>query len=185
MPIAKQLSGLSVISLFVILISGCGELAFKRGANVVDLQQVQQECKSKGGDRAVYEKCMSENGWVVQQMDDVDPVATSFANTDNRGFTEPEAEPAVKAESGAKQEAFPVASSAPRKPADMMDKFVIGSWWKRGGNADMLDDAIAACVTTLGAANQPVMNPQNGARAVTRGLLLCLRQQGWYGLQNK
>lgn len=63
------------------LISGCGELTYKQGASVRDLDQAKQACKY--ANEANIEQCLEKNGWYVQKLDDVDLFATVSA-TDNR-----------------------------------------------------------------------------------------------------
>lgn len=154
-------------------LTACGELTFKRGAGQDSLNAARQQCMSGTSDRGAYEKCMNDQGWMVQRLDTmdldlaVDPVAKIAANADNRTPATADA-------------AAPLETASPT-PADPLDRFVIGSWWKSGGNPDILKAAMSGCVARLGEEHRPAP----GSKEFTRGMLLCLREQGWYGVQEK
>ena len=62
-----------VLTIFVALfLSACGELSYKRGANVADLEKVKQSCQSKlpiKGSDAAIKICLEDNGWTVQKLE--------------------------------------------------------------------------------------------------------------------
>lgn len=79
------------LSLFFLLASGCGEFAYKRGASAKDFDATKKTCQS-AGDEAAIEKCLSDNGWVVQKLDalglpDSELFATASVSEDNRNPT--------------------------------------------------------------------------------------------------
>lgn len=163
-----KLQGVALLAACLTL-PGCGELSYKRGAGQDSLNAARQHCQEQGNDRAAYEECMGDNGWMVQRLDklELDPVATIAPSADNR--------------SSAANEATAAVESGQTKPADPLDKFTIGSWWKFGGNPDGLKTAMSGCISSLGEAHRPAP----GGKEFTRGLLLCLREQGWHGVQEK
>jgi hypothetical protein len=184
---------MGMVSVVTGLLAGCGEFAYKRGANAVDLRQEKADCKRKGDDQTAYAQCMASKGWSIQQLEEFDPVATILP-TDNREPALIQAEidqAAVVAAGHRSQDADKADASQTATPPqavarkDPMDPFVIGSWWKAGGNPDKLKVDMQACAATLGDGHQPVTTPGTGKFKVTRGMLLCLRQQGWYGVVNK
>lgn len=147
-------------------LSACGELAYKRGAGQDMFNTARAECSAMQADRAAYDRCMGEKGWAVQRLDEPDPVDTIAATSDNRSTP-----------TAPNDEAVP--SAAPSKPADPMDRFRIGSWWKFGGTPDGLKAATESCVASLGEAYRPVP----GSKEVTRAMLVCLKTQGWRGVR--
>ena len=170
------------VLLTVLLLSACGEFAYKRGASVSDLNATKKACLAKNADKAAVEKCMAGDGWTVQNFDSAEPIDTmqsepdpvieATVTEDNRVIAKP------KITNNPSGEAI---APAEKKPADPMDTFKIGSWWKLGGGADNLKGSIAECVKTLGEAHQP----DSQTKKVTRGLLLCMKEKGWHGLREK
>jgi len=68
--------------------TGCGELAYKRGASAKDLETTKKSCQNAGNEEAI-EKCLEDNGWVVQKLDaiglpDSELFATASVSEDNR-----------------------------------------------------------------------------------------------------
>lgn len=167
-----------VLLLTIFSLTGCGEFAYKRGAGAADLNKAQLGCQAQSSDPAAIEACLEKEGWTVQKLDalgELDPVAVITPNPDNRS-------PGVTSLAAAQaQVADPAGTNAPKKPADPLDVFKISSWWKMGGSTDQLNGALNACVATLGESHRP--DPL--AQRATRGLLLCMRQSGWYGLQGR
>ncbi len=164
-----------------LLLGACGQFSYKRGAGAAELNQAQQTCQAGVADRATVEQCLEKNGWVVKNLDDFDPVATIMPTTDNRGSidsapADKEAPAAPVASSGS---ATPAASAPAKKPANIMDEFKISSWWKLGGTTAQLNTALDECVAKLGEAHKP----DSANQKATRGLLLCMREGGWHGLQ--
>lgn len=79
------------LSLFCLVASGCGEFAYKRGASAKDFDATKKTCQG-AGDEAAIEKCLEDNGWVVQKLDalglpDSELFATASVSEDNRNPT--------------------------------------------------------------------------------------------------
>lgn len=165
----------ALLLLCATLAGGCGELAYKRGASAGDLETAKAQCKSRGGNTAATEQCLKEMGWSIQSLSSLDalhsdPVIHASVIPSDRRIENVGAYPAAK----------PKASdvAAPQKAPDWLDTFKISSWWKTGGGADALSSDTAACVAKLGAAHRPDAQTQR----VTRGLLVCMKEKGWSGL---
>jgi hypothetical protein len=165
---------LIVFAAACLLLDGCGEFAYKRGSGQDSLRSSQQQCRSKAGNQADYEKCMQDGGWFVQRLDDfgklleADPIATIAPNQDNRDANS----------------SIPVSQKNAEKPQatkDPLDMFIINSWWKVGGSPEALQIAFSDCVARLGEEHAP----QDNLHKATRGLLLCMREKRWYGLQGR
>ncbi len=208
------------IGLLVILLTGCGaEIAYKRGATARDLQVGKKACL-KAGNEADLEKCMEENGWMVQKLDgsgfsDDDLFATASVAKDNR-MTAPtektirtttdipeavnEEQESVsiddkvkpqkakqtvtaKAAPSSKTRAQPSSekATATKPKHNMMDTYVIKSWWKMGGNLTLLESHMDECRAVLGKAHYP----NKKTFTFTRGFAICMRQHGWRGLVEK
>jgi hypothetical protein len=168
-----------------LLCSGCGEFAYKRGANASDLDAAKQSCRTKTSGDAAYQQCMRDSGWVVTDMakvgaTDADPVIDIAPTPSDRPIENISTAPPPKAENYVRATpGQPPQPSVPAKAPDMMDTFKISSWWKAGSNADALAADTDACVAKLGEAQRPDSKTQ----LVTRGMLLCLREKGWSGLR--
>lgn len=174
-----------------LLISSCGEFAYKRGAGANDLATDKRTCEAHSSDHKMIELCLQDKGWTVQKLDDLDPFATALVNPDNRVIS-PDTNTYTKnttLSDGGKVESAtqannrstsnPAKTATPVPAADPLDKFIISSWWKIGGNAGSLQEAINDCVTTLGEVHRP--NPITNE--ATRGLGVCMRDKGWRGLK--
>ncbi len=75
-----------------------------------------------------------------------------------------------------------VASAASAKPQpSIFDTYVIKSWWKMGGNANLLEKNMMECNEQLGDAHAP----NKKTFTFTRGFAICMRQKGWRGLIEK
>lgn len=64
---------------------------------------------------------------------------------------------------------------------NMLDTYVIKSWWKMGGNLTMLEGHMDECRADLGEAHYP----NKKTFTFTRGFAICMRQHGWKGLVEK
>jgi len=170
-----------ILLLVTSLFSGCGELAYKRGASSSDLEAAKKSCREKGPDSAAVEKCMADSGWVVQNLDrmepmDADPVVeASVIPSDRRIENTAGITPGKQSHEG------PVPATAVKKHPDPMDTFKVSSWWKTGSGAASLKSDTEECVARLGEAHRPNSQTQTA----TRGLLLCMRDKGWSGLRAK
>lgn len=172
----------SCVLLASLLLVACGEIAYKRGASANDLDKTRKACAAKDSTKTAIEKCMTDNGWVVHNLENSEPIATmqnepdpvaeARITTDNRQTVKP----SITSKNVTSDKA--VNTPGNKKPADPMDEFKIGSWWKLGGGSGNLNLSIQECVTTLGEAYQP----DSQTKKVTRGLLLCMKGKGWHGL---
>ena len=165
-----------ILLLVALLLSGCGELAFKRGASSSDLEAAKKSCREKGPDPAAIEQCMADRGWVVQNLSrmeplDADPVVEASVIPSDRRI-----ENAAHATPGAPQPA-----TAVKRTPEMTDTFKVSAWWKTGSGAASLNADTEACVSKLGAAHRPDSQTQS----TTRGFLLCMKDRGWSGLRAK
>ena len=173
-PQARPYCGGIGLLLVAVLLGGCGEFAYKRGATASDLAAAKNSCQASAPDPAAMEQCLADNGWVVQKLDrmeplDADPVIEATALRSDRRIENP-----VSAAPGATQPA-----SAVRRTPEMTDTFKVNSWWKIGSGAASLKADTDACVAKLGEAHRP--NPET--LSATRGLLLCMKDKGWSGLR--
>ncbi len=141
----------------ITLAGGCGEIAYKTGAGADALQADQRSCKQGGNDPVAYRSCMRDKGWAI-------------ANLDGSGAAEPDAAPPVSAQTPS---ATPLPNKIAAAPAGPVK---VSGWFKFGGGGPQ--DDIAACVATLGPANQP--DTANGT--VTPALLACMKKKGWNAL---
>ncbi len=64
---------------------------------------------------------------------------------------------------------------------NLLDTYVIKSWWKMGGGLTLLDKNMKECGDKLGAAHQP----NKKTFTFTRGFAICMREKGWRGLVEK
>ena len=171
-----MLTRISMLVLVGAVQTGCGEISYKRGASPSELQAAQARCKSADA-RDAYVNCMDQQGWTVQKMEDLDPLseqvpdpAASIAySPDNRSPTVTEAVTVPQGQT-------PLAIKPEPSPSDV---FKISSWWKMGGSPALLKQDLQACVTELGEMHRPPADQ----RQATRGLLVCMKKRGWYGLQ--
>lgn len=179
-----------------LLLSACGEFSYKRGATAADLEKSKDQCKASGMSDAAVKKCLEDQGWFVHDLSDMDPVAVLMLNEDNRSSGSQgdiaAAAAATMVESGAPSSGAPSSTDSPQPGAtapapapapvkSMMDKFKVTSWWKRGAGRTELADATNQCVAELGEEHRPDPVTQY----TTRGLLICMRKNGWYGLASK
>lgn len=165
-----------------LLLSACGELAYKRGATANDLTATKKSCASIDPTKEAVQKCMADKGWSVQNLDvaepialmqtEPDPVIEAIENTDNRQTSKP----LVSSKTASTDKLAPQ-----KKSADPMDMFKISSWWKLGGSPDNLKSSTQECVNSLGEAHEPDMQSKN----VTRALLLCMQKRDWHGLRDQ
>ncbi len=173
------------------LLSGCGEISYKRGATPADLEVARKACRASG-DATSADKCLEDQGWVIRKPDDMDLFASVAPSSDARVASAAGAKPpaatltasAAAAPSAAAQpasgQAAPAAAIAvaPPPPPGPLDIYTVGSWWKIGAGRESLEADMGACVKDLGDAHQPNAR----TRQVTRGLVVCLHDKGWKAL---
>ncbi|MBY0467680.1 MAG: hypothetical protein K2Q07_01750 [Burkholderiaceae bacterium] len=173
-----------------LLISGCGELSYKRGASTQDLETAKRACQSADGEKAAGQ-CLEDRGWTVKKLDDIDLFATAGVSPDNRNpsaFVTPEFAPVVPAKSAAAPippaENSPAAAEkpmvpSPPSPTSPLDVYTISSWWKMGADREALAADTHDCVAMLGPAHKPSETTQQ----VTRGFVVCMHAKGWKALR--
>lgn len=185
MRLFRRWRGWGVLVMVPALLVGCGEFAYKRGAGQSDLEQAHAACREAGAARTDYKKCMENRGWTVSDMDDMTPLAATSVTADNRSATNPSG-----ANGNSKKSDAPKAqiSHAPELiqqsgSSNATEYLIVDSMWKFGGTGAGLDTDIALCVSRLGDAHRPRFT--GSQRLMTRGLLFCLRENGWYGISNR
>ncbi len=177
--------------MLALLVSGCGELSYKRGASTQDLEAAKKSCQSAGSEKAT-ERCLEDQGWTVKKLDDVDLFATAGVSADNRNpgaFVTPEFVPVVPAKpvavappavsSSPATEKPAVVSPPPPSPSSPLDIYTISSWWKMGADRDALAADTHDCVAALG----PAHKPNETTQQVTRGFVVCMHAKGWKALR--
>ena len=177
--------------MLALLVSGCGQLSYKRGASTQDLDAAKKACMASGSEKAA-EQCLADQGWTVKKLDDMDLFASVGVSADNRNpsaFVTPEFVPVVPAQPAAAAQPPgataasvqpPAAPAAPPpKPSSPLDVYTISSWWKMGANREALAADTDDCVATLGAAHKPNDTKQQ----VTRGFVVCMHAKGWKALR--
>lgn len=182
----SSFSRYSVVFL-ALLVSACGEFAYKRGASSSDLENAKKSCKAKDPDPVALEKCMADNGWTIQNLSkmepiDADPVIEATVIPSNQRIENASSAPNNKKSPGEHVLSSTMPPTQPaKKMPDMLDTFKVSSWWKAGSGADSLKADTEACVAKLGEAHRPNIQTQSA----TRGLLLCMKEKGWSGLRAK
>ncbi len=165
------------MGMLTLLVSGCGELSYKRGASTQDLEAAKAACQSAGSEKAA-EECLEDKGWTVKKLDDIDLFVTAGVSPDNRNpsaFTIPAFVPVTPAA----PPALPIAAAATPAPASPLDRYAISSWWKIGADREALAADTSECVATLGEAHKPDAKTQQ----VTRGFVVCMHGKGWKALR--
>lgn len=148
------------ISAMFLTLSACGEFSYKRGASATDFQQEKQSCATKYKVEADIESCLANSGWIVVDVDK--PL-----------FAEASANPNTSVQTIADQQL------TPEKAADPLELIAIGSWWKTGAAPNTLMADSEQCVAELGEDHQT----QNNMSLVSRGLLSCMSDKGWFALK--
>ncbi len=184
------------MGLIAVLTSGCGELSYKRGASANDLEIAKQSCQSAGNEKAVS-KCLEDQGWVVQNLGDMDLFAVASASSDSRSPAAPlvldVAEKRVVGSTDNKEKTASVGQqrsqtataaetrqiNTPPLPTSPLDVYTVSSWWKLGAGREAMEANTTECVEKLGAAHQP--NHKN--QQVTRGFVICMHEKGWKALR--
>lgn len=164
--------------LLTICLSGCGEIAYKRGAGSDELAQAKKNCQ-KQTQADAYTQCMQTQGWQIHKLDEQSPLAIVVLDTDNRSAGDVYVPTNALPNTPANGKAEAPSPADKNSPPDPLTKFKVSSWWKMGGNGEDLKTDTARCVAQLGSAHAP----DTVKGEMTRGLILCLKERGWYGLQ--
>lgn len=173
---------ISVITLVALLVTGCGEFAYKRGASAKDLEASKKICQNPGNSTSI-DKCLEDNGWVVQKLDGIGvPDSELFATTSVTPDNRPSSMPSVNTSTTtSNKDSTQVNEGTPALPVNNLETYKITSWWKMGARQSMLEADIKTCSDTLGEEHQPNRTTQT----FTRGFALCMYQKGWRGLKEK
>lgn len=171
-----------VISLLLLCVAACGEIAYKRGAGPGAFDERAAQCRALGEDR--YPACMAEHGWTLHRQSGslpedwhVPPVgeqkpAMGGGAGPQSGAYEGQAGQGKSFAAGAvRGQALPQVAGA-----DPLARFSVSSWWKLGASAAQLESAMAGCSAQLG----PQHRPDGERRMLTRGMILCMRSAGWF-----
>ena len=81
-----------IIIALAIIETACGEVSYKRGASVRDIESAHKACR--GVPESAFSDCLQKQGWEVQKFDDSDLFA-EVSVTDNRGTPPAKAEQSV------------------------------------------------------------------------------------------
>lgn len=147
------------------VLTGCGgEVAFKRGAGAEALETDQNTCRRQT--TVPYSQCMESRGWTLHRMDESNPLMVIVPNPENR----------APGETYVPKQADKPASKLPPDPMEVLN---VSSWWKTASGPDDLKQTVANCENKLGDGHKA--SPD--FKRMTRGMVLCLRESGWYGLQ--
>jgi len=147
-------------------LSGCSEIAFKRGSGPDAFAADREACQARDKDPAAVRACLSAAGWHVAEADPAPTVAAPA--------------PVVQTPA-ASQVSAPSQTVAPSRPVPAppdAKTLSVGGWWKFGAGAADLQSAVAACVAGLGPGNAP----DAGYHTVTPAVYACLRARGWHGV---
>lgn len=160
----------------LLAVSACTNMGFERGGSARGFAEARSQCKAVPADN--YKSCMRKAGWFTGGPSAESPAKTAAASpapkptpaAKETAQTQPPDKPAVeKADAGSS--ATSVATPPPHGPAphEQTDAMVAaGSWWKIGGSAAALTQALKACGAT----------PAD--HMVSRATLACMQAKGWY-----
>lgn len=204
---------LTLLLLSSSLLSACGEFSYKRGATPRDLEMTKKTCQSAGSEAAI-EKCLEDNGWVVQKLDALDnfELFATTSESDNRTGSTAETTPntnktksnsvfidAEKAEANPPAVEKPVVT--PQKQAEVVQKnnTPVVETPKPAPTTDPLDTFKINSWWKIGAGRDPLEadikscvtklgeahQPDSKTQMMTRGLILCMKDKGWRALRAK
>ncbi len=160
----QKLIGIVITSVIVLSLSACGELSYKRGASANDFQQQKNNCSTNNKTDSEVELCLENSGWLV-------------VNADKPLFAEATADERMA--DAATEQVDPDTSEPVQKAIDPLELIAIGSWWKTGAAPSALMADSEQCATELGKGHKT----QSNMSLVTRGLIDCMRENGWFALK--
>tara|TARA_R110002073_G_scaffold216905_2_gene377091 strand:+ start:456 stop:956 length:501 start_codon:yes stop_codon:yes gene_type:complete len=159
-PVFKAL--LTILT--VILASGCGgEFSYKRGANMTDFQTTKDSCAEENAAENEVDKCLEKSGWIVV------------------GFDKPLVKEQPKTTASSEENIAAVDEPAVTEPRDPLEKVHISSWWQVGAGPSKLMADGESCTSELGEAYKP----EGNMSLVTYGFIQCMKDRGWFALQEK
>ncbi len=172
----------------ILSLPGCASVTFKAGASPGKMAADESACRERSEDEAAYVLCMRDLGWFVASPDaNSKPPVVGDEVVATQAVPQPTpvgalgpkpvVAPTVAAPASPSVATPERSSTVAQKegPPDTQTSIEVSSWWKLFGNAADLDKAIAACVTGLGAEQEP----KSGGRVVTVAMYHCLRKAGW------
>jgi hypothetical protein len=186
------------IAAMCLLLSGCGETAYKFGAGTDEFRIAQKSCLENRIDEAAYKACMKQKGWTVIGIEGsvvgtpaegmaaapeaaAEPAASPSTPSSAPVPATTAPKPASSSTSAAKNEVggapAPKAPStptqAPAKALDPNEVVTVQSWWKVGATDFKTD--IHACQDLLGG----IHRYDEVKKTATRAVVGCMRAKGW------
>lgn len=176
----KILEAIPLILTFTLLSACGGEFSYKRGAGVDELEDQKSLCKKQSHTEEALGECLRENGWVVVDLDNdepllgnslksrklLNPISTSYKKASNDPFAD-------SADTETSNASTDVTTEVEhQKPTDTIR---VNSWWKAGSGPDELKRDGADCLQTL---SEPHSANENYSE-VTLGLAYCMQDKGW------
>lgn len=184
----RRMTQLACLATMTVLFSGCQQMAWKPGASSADLDRDTAACEAGQTDQPAVHDCLRKRGWVVRvpkraDEEPVDEAAVAVGAGVQPATAVAPAMPGagaavtVPVEPAVGTVPPPRNKSVPQAPADPLRRINVQAWWKMGGQGDVLNADMDACVDQLGPEHRPDL--QN--RLYTRGLIDCLKGRGWFG----
>lgn len=193
------MKNLMMYASLLILITSCGELSYKRGAGVTDLEKDKSTCKAQG--RETYEDCLSRKGWSTKNLSELNLFENlTLKNTtstnleiikigDTKAIAQPEVQSVkigpVEATQPidnnnpvvvAKEQTVETDSAQPApQPVAPSKVYVVNSWWKAGVRDNAFSTDASACSASLGDEHKPNYTKQT----FTAAFLVCMRDKNW------
>lgn len=173
--------------LTILTLCGCQQAAWKAGATADDFKRDEQICRAQTTDDAEVPQCLRDKGWSLANFDaSTDDQNIPAANETNTAIIEGAHSPATDSTQttadsnspNSMNEANAVATKTERSTAstDPLQRKSVQTWWKAGAHAADFQIDADRCLTQLG--EQHV--PDYPKHLYTRGMIGCLRAQGWY-----
>ncbi len=107
-------------SVLMVLLTGCGEVSYKRGGSPQDIERAHSACRGSGDQLSA---CLAQHGWQTPKIDAFDPLFATIEATDNREATQAKPSPFIEVTPAPTETAHPVvvapavAISKPGEPA--------------------------------------------------------------------
>lgn len=155
---ARQFVGIISFS-GLLLLTGCGgELSYKRGATGADFQDAKRQCETGSNSATAIDQCLQEKGWIT-----VSPSQSLIGRS---------------AATISPESVVDARIPEPDSSQDPLEMIEISSWWKMGAGPEALMQDGQQCVNELGEGHETAANMSR----VTRGVMSCMGQRGWYAL---
>lgn len=152
-------------------LTGCGEIAFKRGSGPDAFAADRRRCQSENADPAAVRACLAQAGWHLTNMQ------AGAAPAPALSAPAPQSAPAASVVAAVPAAAGPGGVVMPTPPPAIPKTLVVGNWWRIGTGGSDLHAAGDACVARLGSSDAP----DAGYHTVTPAFYACLRAAGWHG----